>query len=183
MNNAGAIYVNSNDHVVVAEALTLQLSAAGFSRVERAPTALSGKIMIAEKRLRHFLIAPAQDGWVTIWEDPRYFADRVLAQGLAQQLAVQTVWIEVSGNEVSWARGHYAGATVLEEHYEAVETTFYGEYGVVHFAFDMEQMPEEFIARLGLPYSDLHYEAVVGTGLQPGIAPLHLAFERSGDAR
>jgi hypothetical protein len=179
MNNAGAIYVNHDDHKAVAAAIARLLGNDGFTRSERAPAAISGKLMIAEKKLRHFLIAPADQGWVAVWEDPRYFADRTLAQRLAEQLATETVWIEVSGNEVSWAHGHYAGAAVLNEHYEPVETNFYGEYGVVNFAFDMEQTPEAFIERLGLPYDDLHYEAVLATPPPFTAALIHLAFVRN----
>lgn len=179
MNNSGSIYVNSDDHIAVAEAIGAQLRAAGFAQVERAPTALGNKIMIAEKKLRHFLIAPAHQGWVTVWEDPRYFADRELARHLAQHFGTQAVWIEVSGNGVSWARGLYAGDAVIDEHYEAVETTFYGEYGTVHFAFDMEQTPDEFIERLGLPYAELHYEAILNDENPCGDALMHLVFERT----
>ncbi len=178
MNNSGSIYVNHAEHAVVAEALGAYLRRAGFTQVERAPTALSGKIMIAEKRLRHFLIAPAQQGWVTVWEDPRYFADRELARHLAQHLATRAVWIEVSGNGVSWAHGLYAGDATLEELYDVVETNFYGEYGVVHFAFDIEQTPEDFIEQLALPYAELHYEAVLSDGHTFDNLLIHLAYEK-----
>jgi hypothetical protein len=178
MNNSGAIYVNSDDHRAVAASVAALLGNDGFTHVEQAPTAISGKLMIAEKKLRHFLIAPTHQGWVTVWEDPRYFADRRLARRLAEQFATEAVWMEVSGNGVSWARGHYAGAAVLDEYYDPVETTFYGEYGVVNFAFDIEQNPEAFIERLGLPYVDLHYEAILADGHTFGGRLIHLAFER-----
>jgi hypothetical protein len=179
MNNAGCIYVNFSDHTAVAAGVAAYLHAAGFTPVERAPTAISGKIMIAEKRLRHFMIAPAAQGWVTIWEDPRYFADRMLARHLARHCATRAVWIEVSGNGVSWARGLYAGDATLDEHYDPVETTFYGEYGVVHFAFDMERQPEDFITELALPHADLHYEAVVAAPPPFAADLIHLAFARN----
>jgi hypothetical protein len=179
MNNAGAIYIETLDHALVAAALHDTFAQRGFQPTVLAPTAISGKIMLPEKRLRHFLIAAAQQGWVTVWEDPRYFADRELAKQLAQVLQTRVIWIEVSGNEVSWARGVYVGETILEEHYELTETTFYGEYGTIAFAFDPEQMPDEFMTRHTLPYPDLHYEAVAADPQQCAGGVIHRAFVRN----
>lgn len=179
MNNAGAIYVQSNDHQAVAAALAAALAARGFVPVERAPGAISGRIMVREKRRRLFFVLPAAAGWVAIFEDPRYFGERALAQELAAALATESVWIEVSGNGVGWARGHYRADQVVEEQYDEVETTFYGEYGPIYFVYDIETTPDELIERLGLPYDELHYEAIVEGELPADAgAPLHLAFER-----
>jgi hypothetical protein len=80
---------------------------------------------------------------------------------------------------VAWARGVYAGEQALEEHFDTMDTTFYGEYGTLHFAFDMDNSPEELIERLALPYPELHYEAALEGQLPPEAGePLHLAFER-----
>jgi hypothetical protein len=179
MNNSGAIYIEHDDHAAVAAAVGRYLAGLGFAARPLPPHALSGRIMIAEKRRRHFFVLPAQNGWVTLWEDPRYFADRGLARHLAVVLAARAAWLEVSGNGVGWARGLYQGAETLEERYDEVVTTFYGEYGVLHFVYDIETTPEEWIAALGLPYDELHYEAVL-EGELPAEAgePIHLAFER-----
>ncbi|GAB4436109.1 MAG: hypothetical protein OHK0015_27590 [Chloroflexi bacterium OHK40] len=179
MNNAGAIYVEFEDHHGVVEALRNALVRRGFAVAPHGPGAISGRIMIPEKRRRLFFVLPPQQGWVAIFEDPRYFAERSLAQELARDLGTRAIWIEVSGNGVGWARGVYQGATVLEERYDEVETTFYGEYGVINFVYDIEVTPEELIADLGLPYDELHYEAIVA-GELPATAgvPVHLAFER-----
>lgn len=179
MNNSAAIYVAHPDHAVVAETLLILLIEQGFSATQRAPHDVSGIIMIPDKPTRHFFIAPSAQGWVAIWEDPRYFADRTLAQALARHLQTRSVWIEVGGNGVSWARGLYEGSTVCEERFEAVETTFYGERGVVYLTFDPDTMPDEWIAQLGLPDPDLHYEAILA-GAQPSAGPpLYLAVQRS----
>lgn len=179
MNNSGAIYIAHSDHAAVAEALGRYLAGLGFAPRDLPPAAISGRIMIPEKRRRHFLILPARAGWVTIWEDPRYFAERALAQHLARALAAEAVWVEVSGNGVGWARARYEGEATIEEQYEPVETTFYGEYGVIHFVFDIETTPDDWIAALGLPYDELHYEAAL-EGELPADAgePIHLAFEK-----
>lgn len=179
MNNSGAIYIAHSDHAAVAAEIGRFMAGLGLAPRELAPDDLGGRIMIPEKRRRHFLILPAHDGWVTIWEDPRYFADRALAAELARALDAQAVWVEVSGNGVGWARARYEGAATLEELYEPVETTFYGEYGVIHFVFDIETAPEDWIAALGLPYDELHYEAAL-EGELPADAgePIHLAFEK-----
>jgi len=179
MNNAGALYVEFGDHLAVGVAVTRALEARGFHRAALAPGAISGRIMIREKRRRLFFVLPAQNGWVAVFEDPRYFGERALARELAQQLDARTVWIEVSGNGVGWARGLYQGEAVIEEQYDEIETTFYGEYGVVAFVYDIETTPDEFIAALGLPHAELHYEAIVA-GELPAEAgePLHLAFEK-----
>jgi hypothetical protein len=135
--------------------------------------------MIPEKRRRHFFVLPASSGWVTIWEDPRYFAERALAQGIAAASAARAVWIEVSGNGVAWAHGLYHGQETVEERYDEVETTFYGEYGLLHFAFDIEHSPDDFIAALGLPYDEYHYESVLLDELPAEAGePIHLAFEK-----
>lgn len=179
MNNAGAIYVELGDHHAVSEALTRALEGRGFTLVALAPGAISGRIMIREKRRRLFFVLPARAGWVALFEDPRYFGERTLARELAQQLVTRSVWIEVSGNGVGWARGLYQGEDVIEEHYDEIVTTFYGEYGPINFVYDIETMPDEFIAALGLPHDELHYEAIVA-GELPAEAgePLHLAFEK-----
>jgi len=178
MNNSAAIYVAHTNHAIVAEALHRLLIEQGFIAVERAPHEISGIIMIPDKPYRHFFVAPSAQGWVAIWEDPRYFADRTLAKGLASRLQTRSVWIEVGGNSVSWARGLYEGAIVLEERFEAVETTFYGERGIVHLTFDPDTLPDEWIAHLDLPDPDLHYEAILA-GAQPSAGPpLHLVVQR-----
>ncbi len=179
MNNSGAIYVEHADHRAVAEALARLMPERGFARADLRPGELGGRIMIPEKRRRHFFVLPAAAGWVTVWEDPRYFGERALARQLAAALGARAVWVEVSGNGVAWAHGLYAGTATLEERYEEVETTFYGEYGVINFAFDIERSPDELIAALGLPYEDYHYEAVL-LGELPSEAgePIHLAFEK-----
>ncbi|MDW8402911.1 hypothetical protein [Chloroflexus sp.] len=182
MNNSAAIYVAHTDHAAVATALAAILAAQGFIAVDRPPHAISGIIMIPDKPYRHFFIAPSTQGWVTIWEDPRYFADRSLARALAAHLDTRSVWIEVGGNGVSWARGLYHGDTVCEERFEAVETTFYGERGIVHLAFDPDTLPEEWITQLGLPYPELHYEAILAGVMPPVGPPLHLAVQRSASA-
>jgi hypothetical protein len=180
MNNAGAIYVKYSDHLAVATALSEAMAARGFRVAEYGPGAIGGKIMIREKRRRLFFLLPSRNDWVALLEDPRYFGERALAQDLARALATETVWIEVSGNGVAWARGHYSADTTVEELFDEVETTFYGEYGPVSFAFDIETMPDEFIERLGLPHSDEHYESVAAGELAADAgAPLHLAFERA----
>jgi hypothetical protein len=180
MNNAGAIYVEFNDHGAVAAALTAALEARRFRPRDLPPGASGGRIMIADKRRRLFYVLPARDGWVAVFEDPRYFGERALAQALARALGVRAAWIEVSGNGVGWARGLYRGEAVLEELYDEVVTTFYGEYGAIHFAYDIERSPDEFIAELGLPHDELHYEAIVAGELPADAgAPLHLAFELS----
>ncbi len=180
MNNSGALYIEYPDAGRVAAEVRRYLLAQGYHETEHPPGAMSGRIMIPEKRRRLFFVVPPHNGWVTIWEDPRYFGDRFLARDLARTLATRTVWIEVSGNSVGWARGVYAADAVLEEHFEEMETTFYGEYGTIHFAFDIETTPDEFITQLNLPYPDLFYEAVVAGDL-PATAgtPIHLAFERA----
>ncbi|MEI7772156.1 MAG: hypothetical protein WCI67_19330 [Chloroflexales bacterium] len=179
MNNSGAIYVEHPDGQAVADELGRQLRARGFARADQPPGALSGRIMIPEKRLRHFFVLPAASGWVTVWEDPRYFAERAMARQIAAALGARAVWIEVGGNGVSWAHGIYAGPETVEERYEEVETTFYGEYGVINIAFDLEHTPDELIAALGLPYDDYHYEAAL-LGDLPADAgePIHLAFKK-----
>lgn len=179
MNNAGAIYVKHNNRAAVAAALTAAMAARGFAPAAHPPGAWSGKIMIREKRRRLFFLLEPRDGWVALFEDPRYFGERALAVELARALDTEVAWIEVSGNGVAWARGHYRGDEVLEERYDEVETTFYGEYGPISFVYDIETTPDEFIARLALPHSELHYEAVL-EGELPADAgePLHLAFER-----
>lgn len=178
MNNSGAIYIESGDHRAVAEALRRLMPARGFGVADLRPDELSGRIMIPEKRRRHFFVLPAAAGWVTVWEDPRYFGERELARQLAADLAARAVWIEVSGNGVAWAHGLYERDQVIEERYDEVETTFYGEYGLIHFAFDLDHTPDEFIAALGLPHDDYHYESVL-LGELPAAAgePIHLAFE------
>ncbi|NTW04007.1 MAG: hypothetical protein HGA19_22490, partial [Oscillochloris sp.] len=140
---------------------------------------LGDRIMIPAKRQRHFFVLPTSAGWVTIWEDPRYFGERALAQQLAATLSTRTAWIEVSGNGVTWARGLYATTQTLEERYDEVRASFYGEYGTIFFAYDLDRAPEEFIAELALPYDDYHYESVL-LGELPADAgePIHLAFER-----
>lgn len=163
----------------MAAALAQAMGARGFAPARHAPGALGGKIMIREKRRRLFFLLPARAGWVAVFEDPRYFGERVLARDLARALAAETVWLEVSGNGVAWARGHYAGDQVLDEQYDEVETTFYGEYGPISFVFDTETTPDELIARLGLPHDEHHYESVAAGELPPEAGePLHLAFEK-----
>jgi hypothetical protein len=179
MNNSGAIYVEHPDHRAVADELGRQLRARGFAPASLPPGALSGQIMIPEKRLRHFFVLPAASGWVTLWEDPRYFAERALARQIAAALSTRALWIEVGGNGVSWAHGLYAGQEVVEERYEEVETTYYGAYGVIHFASDLDRIPDDLIAALGLPYDDYHYEAALLSELPADAGePLHLAFEK-----
>lgn len=179
MNNAGAIYVELPDHHRVAAAIERALLGRGFARAALQPGAISGRIMIPEKRCRLFFVLPAQHGWVAVFEDPRYFGERRLARELASSLATRVVWIEVSGNGVDWARGLYQGEAVIEEQYAEVETQFYGEHGIVSFVYDLEHTPDQLIAALGLPHHELHYEAIVA-GELPAAAgtPVHLAFER-----
>lgn len=179
MNNAGAIYVKSESHQAVAEALAAAMGARGFAAAAHPPGAGGGKIMIREKRRRLFYLLPPRQGWVAVLEDPRYFGERALAGDLARALGAEAIWIEVSGNGVGWARARYRGDEVLEEQYDEVETTFYGEYGPINFVYDIETTPDEFIARHGLPHDELHYEAVL-EGELPADAgePLHLSFER-----
>lgn len=179
MNNAGAIYVKSQDPTAVAAALADALAARGFAQAPYGPGELGGRIMIREKRRRLFFLLPPADGWVAVFEDPRYFGERALAQDLARALATEALWLEVSGNGVGWARARYQGEHVLEEHYDEVETTFYGEYGPISFVYDIETTPDEFIAAHALPHAELHYEAVAAGELPHAAgAPLHLAFER-----
>ncbi len=179
MNNAGAIYVNHSDAQAVAEALAAALVGRGFAAAGHAPGATGGKIMIREKRRRLFFVLAPQAGWVAVLEDPRYFGERALARDLARALAAEAIWIEVSGNGVGWARARYRGDEVLEEHYDEVETTFYGEYGPISFVYDIETTPDEFIARHGLPFDELHYEAVLAGELPADAGtPIHLAFEK-----
>lgn len=182
MNNSAAIYVAHSDHAAVTTALAAILAEQGWHAVDLPPHAISGIIMIPDKPYRHFFIAPSTKGWVAIWEDPRYFADRNLARTLAARLHTRSVWIEVGGNGVSWARGVYQDDTVGEERFEAVETTFYGERGVVHLAFDPDPLPEEWISQLGLPYPELHYEAILAGAIPPAGPPLHLAVQRRASA-
>lgn len=180
MNNSGALYIEYHDAAVVAGELRQYMLDRGYRETEHSPDEMSGRIMIPDKRRRLFFVVPPKNDFVTIWEDPRYFADRFLAQYLARTLTTHAVWMEVSGNGVGWARGIYAGAMTLEERFEEMDTTFYGEYGTLHFAFDIETTPEDLIARLHLPYADLHYEAVLEGDLPPEAGkPIHLAFERS----
>ncbi|MEF3275944.1 MAG: hypothetical protein K6356_16370 [Chloroflexus sp.] len=179
MNNSAAIYVAHTDHAAVARMLLTILTEQGYTVSERPPHAISGIIMIPDKPYRHFFIAPPSRNWVAIWEDPRYFADRQLARDLARRLNTRVVWIEVGGNGVSWARGLYDGDTICEERYEPVETTFYGEQGVVHLTFDPDLTPEEWIERLGLPSPELHYEAILAGAQPPAGPPLHLVVQRS----
>jgi hypothetical protein len=179
MNNAGAMYVEYDDHGVVAATLGAALVARGFAQADLPPGAISGRIMAREKRRRLFFVLPPQNGWVAIFEDPRYFGERELARDLAVALGTRAVWVEVSGNGVGWARGVYRGEAVLEERYEEVETTFYGEYGPVSFVYDIDTTPDEFIAAHGLPHDELHYEAIAAGELPPDAGePIHLAFER-----
>jgi hypothetical protein len=180
MNNSGAIYVAHDDVHAVARALGELLAERGFVAAERAPGEGGGRIMIPDKRVRLFYLAPACGGWVALWEDPRYFAERGLARELSAALATRSVWIEVGGNAVSWCYGLYTGGEALEEAYEPLDTTFYGEYGTIYFAFDTDGLtPDELIEREGLPFDELHYEAV-REGELPSHAgePLHLAFEK-----
>lgn len=179
MNNAGAIYVEHESHTIVAAALGAALAARAFAPAALPPGATGGRIMAREKRRRLFFVLPASAGWVAVFEDPRYFGERELARALAAALDTRTVWIEVSGSGVDWARGVYRGAETLEERYQVVETNFYGEHGPVHFLFDVETTPEAFIAALGLPHDELHYEAVAAGELPTDAGePIHLAFER-----
>jgi hypothetical protein len=179
MNNAGAVYVKYNDHQAVGAVLGAALAARGFRVSAHRPGELGGKIMIREKRRRLFFVLPPREGWVAVFEDPRYFGERALAQDLARDLATEAVWIEVSGNGVGWARSHYSAGATIEELFDEVETTFYGEYGPVHFAYDIETTPDEFIARLGLPHADQHYESIAEGELGADAGePLHLAFEK-----
>jgi hypothetical protein len=179
MNNSGAIYIAHADHALIAAAIARQLAEAGFARADLRPGAISGRIMIAEKRIRHFFVLPSMAGWVTVWEDPRYFGDRMLARWLAAELGTRAAWIEVSGNGVGWARALYDGTAIVEEQFDPVETTFYGEYGTINFVFDIETSPDDWIAALGLPYAELHYEAVLEGELpEEAGEPIHLAFQR-----
>jgi hypothetical protein len=179
MNNAGAIYVKHTDQALVGRALAAALITRGFAPADLPPGAISGKIMVRDKRRRLFFVLPPQDGWVAVFEDPRYFGERALAQELARDLATDAVWLEVSGNGVGWARAHYRGEQTLEEQYDEVETNFYGQYGPIYFVYDIETTPDEFIAAHGLPHDELHYEAVAAGELPPDCGqPLHLAFEK-----
>ncbi|EFO80894.1 hypothetical protein OSCT_1263 [Oscillochloris trichoides DG-6] len=179
MNNSGAIYIEHPDHHAVISELSRQMQARGFVAVERDPTDCDPRIMIPAKRLRHFLVMPAVAGWVVIWEDPGYFAERPLAQALAANLGRRAIWIEVSGNGVSWAYGHYDGSTTLDEQYSEVKVPYYGEYGSIFFAFNPEHTPEEFIAKFGLPYDSYDYARVVAGDLPAATgAVVHLAFEK-----
>lgn len=179
MNNSAAIYVAYDDHTVVAGAIADWMQAAGYRRAAHSPAAMSGRIMLPDKPRRLFFVLPTSGGWVAVWEDPRYFADRELARYLARHLATRTIWLEVSGNAVGWARGVYDGEAVEEEHYDETETTFYGEYGSIRFVYDIETTPAEFIARYVLPYDELYYEAVLAGELPVEAGtPIHLAFDR-----
>ena len=179
MNNAGALYVEHSDQAAVAAALEAALAARGFAPAELPPGAISGRIMLRDKRRRLFFLLPPRNGWVALFEDPRYFGERELARELAEALGTRAVWIEVSGNGVGWARGVYRGAEVVEERYDTVETTFYGAYGPVHFVYDIETTPDEFIAAYGLPHDELQYEAIAAGELPADAgAPTHLAFEK-----
>lgn len=181
MNNNGSIYVAHDDAAKVAQTIATYMQAQGFAAATHRPSEMSGRIFPPDKQRRLFFVLPASDGWVTVWEDPRYFGDRFLAQGLARALNTRAVWIEVAGNGVAWARGIYEGAQTLEERYDEMETTFYGEYGTLHFAFDIDDTPEDFIERLQLPYPALHYESVLDNELPVEAGePLFLAFERAG---
>ncbi|NTV62026.1 MAG: hypothetical protein HGA65_00615 [Oscillochloris sp.] len=179
MNNSGAIYIEYADHRAVAAELARLLAARGFCAVDLPPDQVDSRMMIPAKHLRHFMLLPTAGGWVVIWEDPRYFAERKLAQQIAASLQTRAVWIEVSGTGVSWARGLYVGEQTVEEQYEEVNSPFYGEFGIVHFSFDFEHPPEDFISALGLPYDDLCYESAL-LGELPAAAgvPIHLAFEK-----
>ena len=179
MNNNGALYVADSDPQTVAAAMTTYLQSEGFQPSDHQPGDSLGRIFAPEKLRRLFFIVPPQAGWITIWEDPRYFGDRAIAQYLARTLDTRTVWMEVAGNGVAWAHGIYTGAQTIDEQYEETETTFYGEYGMLHFAFDAERTPDDLIIELGLPYDELHYEAVHDGELPPEAGePLHLAFEK-----
>lgn len=179
MNNAGAIYVEHPDHTAVATAVGALLASRGFAPAALAPGAVSGRIMLREKRRRLFFLLPPRNGWVALFEDPRYFGERALARELAALLHTRSVWIEVSGNGVGWARGVYRGHEVVEERYDEVETTFYGEYGPISFVYDIETTPDEFIAAYGLPYDELQYEAILDGELPADAGePIHLAFEK-----
>jgi hypothetical protein len=179
MNNSGAIYLATTDVDAAVAALNAGLEQLGFAPADHDPGDSGNRIMIPEKRRRLFYIAPPHNGWIAVWEDPRYFADRRLALSLSALLQTRSVWIEVGGNGVSWARGLYDGGTVGHEQYEEVETTFYGEYGIVNLAFDPDLTPDEWISELGLPDDELHYEAVLDGAVPAGGTPLHLAFTRT----
>ena len=179
MNNAGAIYVEHSDHAAVAAVVSAAMKVRGFTPADLPPGAMSGRIMAREKRRRLFFVLPPRGGWVALLEDPRYFGERELARELAAELGTRAVWIEVSGNGVGWARGVYRGDETVEECYDEVETTFYGEYGPICFVYDIETTPDEFIAAHGLPHDELHYEAVVAGELPADAGePIHIAFER-----
>jgi hypothetical protein len=179
MNNSGALYVAHQDAATVAAAITQALVARGLRPVERAPGSGGARIMVPDKQLRLFFVAPATHGWVAVWEDPRYFGDRELARALAHALGTRAIWLEVSGNAVGWCYGIYDGDAIVDECYEPLDTTFYGEYGTIYFAFNLDLSPEEFIEQHRLPYDDLHYEAIAEGGfpVEQGQV-LHLAFER-----
>jgi hypothetical protein len=179
MNNSGAIYLVATDVSRTVSALSAVLERSGFLPADYEPGESGNRIMIPEKRRRLFFIAPPHNGWIAIWEDPRYFADRRLARGLSELLQTRAVWIEVGGNGVSWARGVYTCGSIDSEHFEEVETTFYGEYGIVNLAFDPDLTPDDWIAELGLPDDELHYEAIVDGAVPTGGPALHLAFERT----
>jgi hypothetical protein len=179
MNNAGAIYIAADDHAAVAAALVRAMAARGLAPAGLPPGAVSGRMMVEAKRQRLFFVLPPLDGWVAVFEDPRYFGERALARELAAALATRAVWIEVSGNGVGWARGVYEGESIVEERFDEVVTTFYGEYGPVNFVYDIETTPDEFIAAHALPHDELHYEAIAAGELPDDVGmPLHLAFEK-----
>ncbi|WP_129632651.1 hypothetical protein [Candidatus Oscillochloris fontis] len=179
MNNSGAIYVEHPDHHAVVNELIRQMVARGFAHVDRAPTDLDPRIMIPAKRIRHFLVMPMVADWVVIWEDPGYFAERALAQQIAANLGERAIWIEVSGNGVSWAYGVYNAAETIDEQYSEVKVPYYGEYGSIFFVFNPEHTPEEFIAKFSLPYDDYDYARVVAGDLPVALGVVvHLAFEK-----
>jgi hypothetical protein len=181
MNNNGALYIQYHDTAAVASLISDYMQQIGFQTSAHRPGESLGRIFIPEKLRRLFYLVPPQNGWITIWEDPRYFGDRFLAQYLAQKLDTRAVWIEVAGNGVAWAHGIYNGSETVEEHLDLTETTFYGEYGTLHFAFDVDlsRLPDDIISDLELPFDELHYEAVLEGELPAEAGPaLHLAFEK-----
>src|SRR5215211_7826478 len=118
MNNNGAVYIAHDDATAVANAINDYMLELGFGPAACGPGDMGGRIFAPEKRRRLFFVMPPSNGWVTVWEDPRYFGDRHLARHLARALSTRVVWIEVAGNGVAWARGIYEGDSVIEEHYE-----------------------------------------------------------------
>ena len=78
----------------------------------------------ARRTERRFDLAPAQDGWVAVWEDGSS-ADRRLAQDLSESLTTTVHWLMVSSSTDSWAHWSFTDGTktdsAIEEDVDGVE--------------------------------------------------------------